>query len=243
VAEPGSILLVPAWHLYALRVLERVPDGSITLLLGASCLEGVGATERPALVTDGSLAAQMAALVAELRRPVRLLESGNGIRATLERLVARGMPLTVARPRRAVANLAPVREHLRAHLGEPVTTAELADLSGRTAWHLIRTFHREFGLPPHAYQMRLRVAAAGGLLSAGIGVSSAAYECGFADQSHLSRTFKEVYGLTPAAWAAAAARGPRHGAPADAPRPGAGSPPPATRIRHPLMIAARAARS
>jgi AraC-like DNA-binding protein len=38
-------------------------------------------------------------------------------------------------------------------------------------------------------------------------VSTVAFECGFADQSHLSRNFKAVYGLTPAAWTAAVANG------------------------------------
>ena len=34
-----------------------------------------------------------------------------------------------------------------------------------------------------------------------------ANECGFADQSHLSRKFKEVYGLTPGAWRTAVGLG------------------------------------
>ena len=51
----------------------------------------------------------------------------------------------------------------------------------------------------------MRLAAACELLSRGLPVASVAYECGFADQSHLSRKFKTVYGLTPAAWATVAA--------------------------------------
>jgi AraC-like DNA-binding protein len=34
-----------------------------------------------------------------------------------------------------------------------------------------------------------------------------ANQCGFADQSHLSRKFKEVYGLTPGAWRTAVGLG------------------------------------
>jgi AraC-like DNA-binding protein len=85
-----------------------------------------------------------------------------------------------------------------------VHTAALAAISGLTECHLIRSFHLEFGLPPHAYHMRLRLAVAAELLSNGLSVSTVAYEGGFADQSHLSRKFKEVYGLTPAAWGMAA---------------------------------------
>ena len=94
-----------------------------------------------------------------------------------------------------------------------MTIADLADLAGLTESHLIRAFHREFGLPPHAYHLRRRLAAASELLASGLSVSTVAYECGFADQSHLSRKFKEVYGLTPAAWATAVAAGSRRKAP------------------------------
>ena len=92
-------------------------------------------------------------------------------------------------------------------------------MSGLTECHLIRAFHLEFGLPPHAYHLRLRLAVAAELLSHGLSVSTVAYECGFADQSHLSRKFKEVYGLTPAVWGTAAARTSR--APTAATQPGA----------------------
>ena len=77
-------------------------------------------------------------------------------------------------------------------------------MSGLSESYLIRAFHYEFGLPPHAYHLRVRLAAACELLSRGLALASVAYECGFADQSHLSRKFKAVYGVTPAAWAAAA---------------------------------------
>ena len=104
------------------------------------------------------------------------------------------------------------RDYLRAHVSEPVTITALAGMMGLAESHLIRAFHREFGLPPHAYHLRLRLAAACELLERGLSVSTVAFECGFADQSHLSRNFKAVYGLTPAAWTAAVADGDRRNA-------------------------------
>lgn len=213
VADRNWILVVPAWQLYALRAVGDSPRSAVTLLLGAAHVAGLGALERPALVTDARICAHLAALVTQLGRPVQPVECAGTIRSELERLAARVTPTAAARSGRVVTPLAPIRDYLRAHLGEQVTTAELARLSGLTEWHLIRAFHREFGLPPHAYHTRLRLATASELLSQGLGVSTAAYECGFADQSHLSRKFKEVYGLTPAAWAAATAHAPRRCAP------------------------------
>ena len=42
------------------------------------------------------------------------------------------------------------------------------------------------------------------MLLSGEALSSAAYLCGFSDQSHLTRTFKKIYGVTPGVYAAAA---------------------------------------
>jgi AraC-like DNA-binding protein len=236
VADRNWIVVVPAWQLYALRALGDSPTAAVTLLLGASHAAALGALDRPALVTDADIGAQLASTVAQLGRPLQPVECAGTIRAQLERLAARVTPAAAARSGRFVTPLAPIRDYLRAHLGEQVTTAELARLSGLTEWHLIRAFHREFGLPPHAYHTRLRLAAAGELLSQGLGVSTAAYECGFADQSHLSRQFKEVYGLTPAAWAAATAQPPRRRAPRNEVRPFARRGAPASHLRHSLTI-------
>jgi AraC-like DNA-binding protein len=204
VAGRNRILLIPRLQLHALRVQGGMGPGPVTLLLGASDLEGLGLPERPALVSDADGGEQVAGLVAQLQRPMSSVASVPIIRALLERLVARSTPLRYARSCRATP-LVPVREYLQAHLGEPIPTAVLAPMSGLTECHLIRAFHLEFGLPPHAYHLRLRLAAASELLSQGLSVSTVAYECGFADQSHLSRKFKEVYGLTPAAWGNATA--------------------------------------
>src|SRR4051812_7343106 len=114
---------------------------------------------------------------------------------------------TSAQPRSQRATpLGPVRDYLQAHLGESVSISVLVRLSGLTEFHLIRAFHRQFGLPPHAYHVRLRLARAAELLAGGMTVGHAAHACGFADQSHLSRKFKEVYGTTPLSWASGAMR-------------------------------------
>jgi AraC-like DNA-binding protein len=211
VADRKWVVLVPPSHLHAARIEDQAP-GALTLLVGEPQLRGLGIPDRPALVPDAALGAELAALVARWRRPLLSLESVFATRSLLERLVARSTRLGPAENRRATP-LLPVREYLYAHLGQPVPTADLAAVAGLTECHLIRAFHMEFGLPPHAYHRRVRLAAAADFLARGMAVSAAAYECGFADQSHLSRKFKETYGLTPAAWATAAADARRHDAP------------------------------
>jgi AraC-like DNA-binding protein len=75
--------------------------------------------------------------------------------------------------------------------------ADLASIVGVSPVHLVRTFSRSIGLPPRRYQSQLRLARARRLLSAHRSISWVAHECGFADQSHLARRFKQLYCLTP----------------------------------------------
>lgn len=206
VAARNCVLLVPASQLYSLRAQSHATGATVTLLVGASHLNGLEVTDRAALVTDGALVEQVEALVTQLWRPAVSVECAATVRAVLGRLAASAAPVGALLPRQGTP-LGAARDYLRAHSSEPVTIAELADMMGLAESHLIRAFHREFGLPPHAYQMRLRLAAACELLASGLSVSTVAFECGFADQSHLSRNFKAVYGLTPAAWASAVATG------------------------------------
>jgi AraC-like DNA-binding protein len=89
------------------------------------------------------------------------------------------------------------REYLEAHFAHNVSLAQLAHVAGLSPFHLVRVFHQSIGLPPHAYLNQIRLQRAKELLLAGWPIASVAYEAGFTDQSHLTRRFKQVYGVTP----------------------------------------------
>lgn len=89
------------------------------------------------------------------------------------------------------------REYIRAHFDENITLEALSREAGMSRFHLLRVFHREIGLPPHAYQNLLRVATAKRLLSDGHPIGDVAAKVGLYDQSHLNRLFKKTYGVTP----------------------------------------------
>lgn len=120
----------------------------------------------------------------------RLLEGQNARSTT--RAVTQG-------PR---ASLERARAYLQAHATEPILLSDLVSVAGITASHLVRSFSRRVGLPPKSYQTQIRLARARRLLAQGRAATWVAYECGFADQSHLSRRFKEFYGVTPGAFQA-----------------------------------------
>jgi AraC-like DNA-binding protein len=70
-------------------------------------------------------------------------------------------------------------------------------------FHLVRCFTDVVGMPPHAYLTQVRANRARALLLSGEGLSGVAYRCGFCDQSHLTRTFKRLFGVTPGSYVAA----------------------------------------
>jgi AraC-like DNA-binding protein len=108
---------------------------------------------------------------------------------------------------RVVAGLAAVaRQLLDARLLEPVPLADLARACDETPLRVLRAFRAAYGLPPHRYQLQRRVQLAQGRLQAGVELAALAADLGFADQSHFTRVFKSVVGVTPGAYQRAAAR-------------------------------------
>ena len=69
--------------------------------------------------------------------------------------------------------------------------------------HLVRTFSREFGMPPHRYLIGRRIERARRLLLDGMRPADVAVAVGFHDQSHLNRHFKRMLATMPARFAAA----------------------------------------
>lgn len=89
---------------------------------------------------------------------------------------------------------------MRSRLAESISLDELAGVAGLSPFHFARQFKAATGHPPHDYHIRLRVDRAQELLRTRgreWTLAAIATECGFVDQSHFSRHFKRVVGVTP----------------------------------------------
>ena len=94
-----------------------------------------------------------------------------------------------------------VRDYIDAHITRPVRVADLCVLIHRGEAYFSRSFRRTFGEPPHAFIIRRRVdLATQYMLQTDASLSDIAFRCGFVDQSHLCKHFRQVLGQTPAAW-------------------------------------------
>ena len=136
-------------------------------------------------------------LAVEAGEPALRLQSllAIGLRRLLLRHGAVPSPKELSRPSLRWITL--VREYLDAHFAENVSLDDLSRLAGLSAFHLVRSFRDEVGLPPCQYQLQRRVVHVLGRLREGAPIARAAYEAGFVDQSHLNRHFKRIVGITP----------------------------------------------
>jgi AraC family transcriptional regulator len=93
------------------------------------------------------------------------------------------------------------KEYLASRFGEDVALIDVANACGLSRDYFIRAFRRATGLTPHRWLQRYRIARAKDmLLFSKFAIAEIAVRCGFADQSHLTRTFRALEGTSPAAW-------------------------------------------
>jgi len=91
--------------------------------------------------------------------------------------------------------------HIQSNLGRRITTREMADLARLGPSHFARAFRATTGSPPGAYIMRCRVARAKEQLQdSNRALAEVALNCGFSDQSHLTRVFRRAVGVNPGEW-------------------------------------------
>ena len=163
---------------------------------------------RAPLIRDAVLARRVQALHRALSEGAPTLEGEALLRDTCLRFAACHADGRFASPTRRAARTSPPSAapaiSCRSQLPDDVTTADLADIAGMSRFHLCRAFARVYGLPPHAYQLQLRLAEAKRQLAAGRPPAEVAAAIGFADQSHLTKRFRGAFGITPGQFAAAA---------------------------------------
>ena len=92
------------------------------------------------------------------------------------------------------------REILRANIKRGVALKEVARECGLSVGHFSHAFRRSLGVAPHKWLIEQRVVLSKEKLRDGLSLSDVATECGFSDQSHLTRIFRRTVGVSPGAW-------------------------------------------
>jgi AraC family transcriptional regulator len=101
----------------------------------------------------------------------------------------------------AQSQLERVIDYMKANLTQDLSILDLATLTGMSESHFSRSFKRSVGIAPHQYLMQQRVERAKQLLKRqAISISDIALDCGFANQTHLTKVFRQMTGVTPKAY-------------------------------------------
>lgn len=215
-APAGSVVLVNPGEVhtgharsprgFTYRMLYPEPR-AIAAVAAELHLQGADVLAFPrAVIDDGEAADRVRALHAVFSRPSTTLERQSRYLALVSLLVSRHGEARVAlrEPRPEPRAVRRARDYMDEHAADNLSLAELASHVGLSAFHFVRVFRREVGMPPHAWHLEVRVRRARELLRRGTPPAIVAAELGFVDQSHLTREFKRRVGVTPGRYAAGA---------------------------------------
>ncbi|MEU9519732.1 AraC family transcriptional regulator [Streptomyces sp. NPDC048224] len=199
VLEPGEVHTggPAAPDGYSYRALYATPD-----LLADGTRAAAPPHFREPVLDDPELAAALRAAHTDLARCPDPLEAESRLPWLLTALARRHSTA------RATTDAVPgseriarvVRDRLVDQLLAPPSLAALATDLGLSRYQLLRAFRTATGMPPYAWLAQHRVARARGLLEGGLRPAEVAALVGFADQAHLTRWFRRVLGVTPAAY-------------------------------------------
>lgn len=158
----------------------------------------VGAAVDAPLIADGPLREQVSRLDRALVRGDDL-EAESRLALVADRLTwhLTGRPDTPVLPPAAdVARRA--RDLLDADPATAPGVTAVADTLGVSTAHLVRSFTRSYGIPPHRYVLGRRLDLARHRLLDGQDAAQVAAATGFYDQAHLTRHFRQFLATTPA---------------------------------------------
>ena len=92
-------------------------------------------------------------------------------------------------------------DYIERNLGSKMRVREIADCAALSERHFSRAFKRSLGSSPMAYVGAQRVERAKLMVaSTRTKLTDIALACGFSDQSHLTKSFRRVVGVSPGVW-------------------------------------------
>ncbi|WP_382321820.1 helix-turn-helix domain-containing protein [Hydrogenophaga sp. UC242_50] len=102
------------------------------------------------------------------------------------------------RGRLSTAQMARVNDLIDCDLGSDLSLRALSEAVGLSKPHFVRLFRNTTGTSPHRYVVQKRMDRAVQLLGLpGGSLADIALDVGFASQSHMTRTFRDLIGTTP----------------------------------------------
>jgi AraC-like DNA-binding protein len=151
------------------------------------------------VVTDPALSGLFTALNTELDGGLHSRVCQSRVSEIIRYILARHAEPQVQLPpaRRESRAALQAREFIKENYFTDVSLEQLAEICGVSRHWLVKVFKAAFGIPPYAFLLDVRVRQAACLLREGQDIADVAHQCGFSDQSHLTRMLKRALAITP----------------------------------------------
>jgi AraC family transcriptional regulator len=107
-------------------------------------------------------------------------------------------PITSENRRLTHAQVQQATDYIHTHLGQELSLGQIAEVINISPTYFASLFKRATGTSPHQYVVQQRVERAKLMLSkTNLAIADIAFQVGFSSQSHLTRQFKRITGMTP----------------------------------------------
>ncbi len=205
--RPTALIFHPPAEVHSDR-FHRTGGRCLNIQMGPGWLRRVA---EPSLNLDRAFhvqAGELSHLAVRLSREFRSADEASTLAIEgliLEILAEAARNLVLGSCRRPPTWLEPVREALHSRFSERQTLTDLAELAGVHPVHLAREFRKNFGCTIGEYVRHLRIEFACRQLSApAMSLVEIAGAAGFSHQAHFTRIFKQIVGISPGRYRAAA---------------------------------------
>ncbi|WHM40931.1 AraC family transcriptional regulator [Streptomyces sp. BPTC-684] len=206
IVNPAQWDCRPLWDKDAELMCVAFDPAWLDRLLQENSVPGTPEVVPRCHVDDPFLAMLVEKLVTEYEQsqPADSLYAQSLVQALGAHLVktstSRAVPLPPATGGLPPRRLNRVLDHMHTCLAERLTLEQLAAVADVSTSHFTRAFRASTGQSPHQYLLGLRLEQARrALLATDAPLAAIAQRCGFADQSHLTRSLRRYTGLTPKA--------------------------------------------
>ncbi|WEL57540.1 AraC family transcriptional regulator [Pseudomonas kermanshahensis] len=214
-AEVNRMLIVPPnvqsiWEVDAHRTLLTlcIPNSTFRSVLGTNCPRQLGQAlwDLSADTWEDeylSTAMRQLWLSSQSHEPIDAIMNEGLVTSIIACLMKKagvhsGEHQPVAFPEWRVRKL---HTFVQQQLAEDISLDDMADATGLSRRQFSRAFSAQMGETPFRWLNRLRIERAMVMLKeSDVALYRIADECGFSDQSHFSKAFKQTVGVTPAVW-------------------------------------------
>lgn len=213
-APPGSIIVIPPEEVHAIgqgvrqaaessRMIYVEPAHMLAIARQAAGGDGDMPAFENLVITDAAFIRAFEEMHMLCATDVPEHEKESSLATVLQQLVAQfaapAAPDT--RRERLRAKTFRARDFIVSNYRENISLAQLARIAHSSPYHFNRVFARYVGMPPHAFQNQVRVERSKALILEGASIAQVATQTGFFDQSHFTRYFRRIVGVTPSTYA------------------------------------------